>query len=756
MTPEEKVLFDKVNEILKCKAVAYKLPVTKSTKRTYLHEVEKFLKHLALNGKQSLEFTGFDIIDCIDSMIRQRIERDGVHYKYQIFETFRSALVWFNGVLTTYERHTTGNREIVDEIPYLKDADYHIQVIKNRNNKVRLKNYEDKATVEVAQAVYSHKNLVDMVHEGLAMTGRKSSSRQKTQVERSLKLRGINTALELLQGDKCLLRGANKRDLAISDATYQEQTTAFGTYPVLKFNINSEKTMKGTDITRSVGVVRHKDHRVCLVSIFALSLWFHFDFDDGLLQHGTRYFPDFTSKENWYDIRVLMATKSKPKEPISYSYELSIVREVLAEVGFHATKGTHLGRKNQAKTADANSVPVDQIGRAGHWANDVLRTHYLTNLPFEFIHLAAGFHNYERYFIPRAHYDVPDSLKDRIFPWLDTEALKHESKYHNPNVTFLPGQGDFAGEFFFEMLADFRDVILQDLVHWTELCPESIFAQHPITKDPEFLRFKEECLKMSDSDMLKDTWKTPSDAIDGICPHMTSKFDTLLARNMMGFQEVLSAVGMLQKNNAMLQRSNEILVKQVTELQQQTMALNSQIASLHHTVIRKPCAVQRDNVKHAEPHENMAVGPSSNKANPSATQITSGSEADDVNDLKDVEDRETEVTEIKLAIKVGLREALRGYNLNTSESPDDEEPLPMKRNIKTMSEAIQEWYYDDGDVLSVEKRDKTMGNSWRLSIIRFYKRRKRLITFINELKKIDHFKLMSRRSWRHYAIDTYN
>ncbi|GEQ69222.1 hypothetical protein JCM33374_g2893 [Metschnikowia sp. JCM 33374] len=283
----------------------------------------------------------------------------------------------------------------------------------------------------------------------------------------------INAILGFFLGRHLLFRTESKVALELSDSFYDEFSTHNGTVPILGFQLATDKSLDEYGWAGISGACRHKNVLMCLVSAFALSLWYRFDFDDQYGPLTGEHVPNFLDKENWYRAKVLFSSNLESTSihsPISLGYA-----NQLEKIMFDSIVSNY-----PYAFADRGCQAADD----GRYGVDVSESRSASSFAFEFIHFSAGFKKDEQYYITR-DIPVPEELQKMIYPWLEEvrEQVENRSKEEK--------ERDGAVSEFLAMLQKFRSIIIQDLALLVDIVPESMYCKRPVTTSPLFIEFKE-------------------------------------------------------------------------------------------------------------------------------------------------------------------------------------------------------------------------------------------------------------------------
>ncbi|KAJ8142497.1 hypothetical protein OY671_004363, partial [Metschnikowia pulcherrima] len=493
-----------------------------STLQTYSYHIARYVVYIA--DETSYDETNF----IVDGILMQKCaakiyeSSDSKPRSIQMFKYALNMLHQYIGIVKTAgiadpRKRADTMKKKWQKIPYVEEVEKYHKKMKLEAYQLCLKQYKNKDRSALFQKSYTVEDIKKMTINMLEKTG---TLKQKDIYD------GINATLEFLLGHHLLLRCSNKINLELSDAVYSEHETSHGRVFILGFQFITGKTMNDSSLPGLSGVCRHKDVEVCLVSAFAFSLWYRFDFDDLYAPLTGENALDFMDKSRWYDAKVLFSSSSgsSSHKPISDSYANTLITMFFDSIGFKSNKKTHAGRKTNVKHADAHSVAEEQTRRAGRWRLDVLQAHYINSYAFQFIHFSSGHKPEEPYFIAR-DIKVPEELQKMIFPWLD--KVLHLVSTRTDQKGLKEDERDGTAPLFLEMLRDFRSILIQDLALLVDIAPNSIFSTHPITKHPLFLKFKQDMKKAMEESSLFAGSQDIRDAADILAPVIGKKFETV-------------------------------------------------------------------------------------------------------------------------------------------------------------------------------------------------------------------------------------
>lgn len=191
--------------------------------------------------------------------------------------------------------------------------------------------------------------------------------------------------------------------------------------------------------------LRHRQVEVCSIGALATNLFSRFHYEN-------EPFPDFTSRDRWYEICVVKG--DDPSTPVHYSTQYKAYTEAFKRVGISTSKVTHANRKSALNMIAQEDVAGDQQRRVGRWGTDRMVGCYVSSLPVEAMKSLAGFSGRNvNYFLTRSSVIPPMSLQVLVFP--DIEYWQDKFK-NNDGV-----QEDIAGPNFLLLLSYLRVVFLQ-------------------------------------------------------------------------------------------------------------------------------------------------------------------------------------------------------------------------------------------------------------------------------------------------------
>lgn len=253
------------------------------------------------------------------------------------------------------------------------------------------------------------------------------------------------TRVDWLVGHSTISRGESKRMIQLPDLFMLElEREGPSLCNALVITMNHGKMNQHGKIEYG-SFIRHVDVNVCPFGAVALYFFTRFHLEK-------EAFPDFTTREAWYDIHLLKGKDRKTR--MSYDTQNRHFKAVLGEELVEATKTTHINRLSSVRWMDEEDVSNDQQRRAGRWNCDRMVGSYLNTLPKQSMRALAGFYSKTagNFYLARATIEPPEELQKLIFPeieyWLGAFAQKKVQK-------------DIAGPNFLNLLKYLRVVLLQ-------------------------------------------------------------------------------------------------------------------------------------------------------------------------------------------------------------------------------------------------------------------------------------------------------
>jgi hypothetical protein len=217
-------------------------------------------------------------------------------------------------------------------------------------------------------------------------------------------------------------------------------------------------------------VCRHKDVNMC--SYGALGFWLLYRF------HCTGEMdtpPDFTSNEDWFDIKVLVGLpnfSSSRTKGISDTTYTRQIKKALKAFNLPHKHQLHFGRREGAVDLECKQLDHEDIRRLGNWDPTIQEKAYSAKIPVTAI-LSAG--NFTEgggiYFNPRTVVIPPQELQDKLFEFVDSELEAVEAANRD-------GSELWTALGFLRFMKRMKQVVLQDAAYIMEFHPDRI--NHPV------------------------------------------------------------------------------------------------------------------------------------------------------------------------------------------------------------------------------------------------------------------------------------
>ena len=730
-----KRLFRYINRILqdpRCRDYYEETP-QQSSLQTYSYHIARYVVYIA-------EETQYDETDFIvDGFLMQKCvartyeSSDSRPRSIRMFKYSLSILHRYMGIIKTAGIVDPKERSIAfkkdwDTIPHVEEVEKYHKKKRFEAFQLCLKDNRNKDRSSLIQKRYTEEDIKKMTINMLEKTG---SLKQKDIYD------GINATLEFLLGHHLLLRCLNKIKLELSDAVYGEHETSHGKVFILGFQFINGKTLGENKLPGLLGVCRHKDVEVCLVSAFAFSLWYRFDFDDLYAPLTGENALDFMDKSRWYDAKVLFSSSSgsTSHKPVSDSYANTLITMFFESIGFKSTQKTLAGRKTNA----AHQMAEEQTRCPEKWRLDFLQANSINSYAFQFIHYSSGHKPEEPFFIAR-DIEVPEELQKMIFPWLD--KVLHQVNTRTDQEGLEEDERDGTAPLFLQMLRDLRSVIIQDLALLVDKAPNSIFSTHPITKHPLFLKFKQDIKKAMDEPSLFAASQDIRDAANILAPAIGKKFETVkwaidvinkdqkrLADQQLGAIELINqdqkryAEQQLGAIHALSNTLPYVVANATTKSVSDFISEEFERSKIRHEEVLQIKASLLEQIR----EKNKAIEEMSSKIDRllktmSGTQqsIESRPFSSDMGSIST--DSSTGATTFPVSSS-GEKRAI-------SVEADEESSVSLKKkqeidprfsgkefdmeNPREVSRLLIEWYISRPDKLSIEERDERYGTQWRL------------------------------------------
>lgn len=274
-------------------------------------------------------------------------------------------------------------------------------------------------------------------------------------------VKGCRDRLSFLISHAILARSQNTCNIEFADCSSLElPTLGVARCIALVITINFGKTNQHGKIEYG-STIRHRDPETCCIGALAFSLFSRFHYEN-------QSFPDFTSRENWYETQLLPSDNDATKG-ISYNTHSKVYDDAFIHNNIDTSKKTHASRKSAMNIMSLSGVNGDQQSIAGRWVQSRRVASYNSTLPIEALKSLADFdpNNRYDYFLPRAEVIPPQDLQKMIFPkveyWLN---LFHSNKQQAlekgmDREEVVKIQEDNAGPNFLILLQELRIVFLQ-------------------------------------------------------------------------------------------------------------------------------------------------------------------------------------------------------------------------------------------------------------------------------------------------------
>lgn len=784
LTPEEKVLFDLLNGMLDHECNQYVFSGIRSTTLTSrLYTITSYLEYLASRKISELRVQGTLVRDFMKTkIVGSNRHRAGKFYSSNSYSNIQSGAVLLNEIILNYKyRPESTDPEVVNLNGYERNS------AKNKESKEfvgprDVKNFVHDRKIDEQDNSWDPNEehdrdfdlSLDEIRLAVSYFWEQMTSPENAERE-------INSIKEFLEGFSLYIRGSNKKELAFCDLDLKE----FTDMTVLKFKLY-EKSRPTDESIPFNGVARHKYADMCLVGIIALGFWYQFDFELGDFYGSNKL--DFTDSNEFAHCKLLRTKNSSKFAKISETYHNNLAKVALERLGKPNSKSTtHVGRKIGSQYAAIHGADFNEIRKHGRWGNDVMTMSYLTNLHTPGLYqVMAGFkpRSEEPYYVPRLKVKPPESLRKRIFGWLedDQEACKRANEKRKKK--------DMFSEKFLKMLDSFRDIILQDMCHIVKRFPNCIFSKHPIMNSQEFLDFQKKVLESSGQLLQLPT----ADTIVLLNSDVKSMFGEIA--KAIGAQSV-SLTNLMESNLKQLENQHKQLEdrdKKLEEMMEIMEMMKHQISRSEQTVVNRSAA---QNLKIYKRVEEIRSGRAEKRRKAESRQLPNSPRVPgELLPFNLNEDANTEhgiplfhgqpqhyyyptqvldQLNINTAPQMPPQSTLEGrstmsmspYNTSGSSasshvsgfsvqsgvvisptvvSPSnssglDEEELRklsfMRKDSSSVMSLLKLWYLGEPDTLSIAAREKKYKNKWRRSDATHatYYSRRRIINYLNTLLK---------------------
>lgn len=741
----EKKLFKYINMILQYPACFRDgLRVfSVNTKRIYSHAIARYVSHMAKKGftKDSFVINGFFIVQCMEEYIEDESEKKGMDLltgggsMYSLVNALNILLnclgIYHTRQITDLEERKEALLKSYTKIPHVVEMTQYFKDRRKAINVLRRKDFLDNTRPDTCHERITLDQMKKMMINMYELTGVRDNRGDwcKTNI-----YNGINATLELLLGKSCLLKGQNKVKLELSDSLYHDENTKNGIVPVLGFSLNLSETHDETP--RLIGACRHKHVELCLVSAFAMSLWYRFDFGDKYAPNASNCNAEFfLSKQNWYPLKVLFSADQsfQNNDPISWNHEAKLIILALASIDHAYSKETHtIGARN----SDAFRILESQIERTSFWSNEVIDETYLC-YPFGFMHCAGGFLEDEKYHLPR-QIEPPEELQKEIFPWLEevTSAIHNRTDHQG----LARPQRDQTVVRFVKILKDFRSVILQDLAIMLEKAPNSIFSRHEITKHPLFIKFKADVHKRISPSPILDFTSDQKDVARALAPVFVNKVERLRVGMEKSFLQVHEEHSTQNTQLCHLQTLIQDMSRKLRERDDANREFTKATIEEALQVYSEKYFARSVNDLRDEMRESFARLEEVYKAQRVTTVMPSSFNHRTISPLPTSQETVSSPSPSACAIIASAPSPVlndeesyrkRRKAEKTLEFARNHPELQMSFSTSTVLELLEEWYVAKDGIPSIEKRDQLYKAQWRGNPS-LYKRRRALIKFIND------------------------
>ncbi|KAE8217472.1 hypothetical protein CF319_g8446 [Tilletia indica] len=307
--------------------------------------------------------------------------------------------------------------------------------------------------------------------------------------------------------------------------------------PAFVVTLRSGKT--NTESRNEWGVAaRHRDVETCPVGALALYLYERWH----LLGLPA---PSFSSRESWYDDKLLVAEDSAD---ISWSDQAYLLRYAFEEVGVSSSKITHAMRSGGARFAHEAGCTEDSLRIHGRWCGDRLIERYLGGVSIQPVRALADFDiKGGDYWLPRTLLYPDVDLQHQIFPFIESGEAEVLQRHKDG------GQTDNAALNFLGMLKWLRIVLLQDAVLLQPLYPQLPIWQYAPFNTQAFHEYAQ-CLQAA----IAST-PAPSDlTINTLVPE--------LGRALGGLQATLSTIAAQHATSSSLESQGRLIRSAVEDV----------------------------------------------------------------------------------------------------------------------------------------------------------------------------------------------
>ncbi|KAG2191953.1 hypothetical protein INT47_004736 [Mucor saturninus] len=259
----------------------------------------------------------------------------------------------------------------------------------------------------------------------------------------------LRDALAFLFSHYFLLRGESIRNAELTDFQTinldPESVRSDIKCHALVMILRQGKTNKNNHLELT-GCIRSTQVEICPIMIFGLYLFWRFHVQN-------EPFPDFTTSENWYRIKLFKSSDSDTTKVWAYASHRDAVARGLEGAQIFTMKKTHINCGSAARMADLAEASVDPS----------------------------------------------ESLCKMIFPDLDVWHDRLTAKQANPNNNDEM-EVTVAAKAFFELLFMLRKTIIQDAVFMIEKFPTHPLWQNSLFSHELFIDYRERMLIVAQED----------------------------------------------------------------------------------------------------------------------------------------------------------------------------------------------------------------------------------------------------------------
>jgi hypothetical protein len=201
--------------------------------------------------------------------------------------------------------------------------------------------------------------------------------------------------------------------------------------------------------------------------------------------------------------------------------------------GVKSTKKLHITRGSAIRSID--ELPRDLKQRAGNWNKDALSLCY-EGIPWAAVRALAGHLDVRgsaSYVLPRGEVTPPDSLRKKIFPWLDSwlQRLLSGSEVDDSNST----------SYFLKHLDYLRDVLLQDWVVLRKMDPKTKIPCGILCNTNEFREFEALVVEALDTDDIPHNLFMAK-FVPELEGHLNNQFEALVTKLSLRDQQLQKTV----------------------------------------------------------------------------------------------------------------------------------------------------------------------------------------------------------------------